>query len=52
MFLRYLKTQWHHYTPLVQWSLHKYKCLWGVGGKGRGSSIHEGVLHIYTLRLG
>ena len=29
----------HHRTPLVRWSLHKYKYLWGVGGKGQGSSF-------------
>ena len=29
----------YHRTPLVQWSLHKYECLWSMGGKGRGSSI-------------
>ena len=22
-----------HYAPLMQWSLPKYKCLWGVEGK-------------------
>ena len=42
----------HHRTPLVRWSLHKYKYLWGVGGKGQGSSFQEGVSHTYTLRLG
>ena len=41
-----------HHFPLVQWSLYKYKCLWSVGGKGRGSSLQEGALHTYTLRLG
>ena len=40
-----------HRAPLVQWSLHKYKCLWGVGGKGQNSSLQEGVLQTYTLRL-
>ena len=25
--------------------------LWGVGGKSCGSSLQEGVLHTYTLRL-
>ena len=29
----------NHCTPLVQWLLYKYKCLWGVGGKGQGSSL-------------
>ena len=40
-----------HCTLLVQWSLHKYKCLWGVGNMGRGSSLQEEVSHTYTLRL-
>ena len=31
--------------------LHKYKCLWGVGGKGQYSSFQEGASHTYTLRL-
>ena len=35
----------------MRWSLHKYKCLWGVGGKGWGSSFQEGVSHTYTPRL-
>ena len=26
---------WDHRTPLMQWSLHKYKYLWSVGGGGR-----------------
>ena len=42
----------NHRTPLVRWSLHKYKCLWGVGGKDWGLSLQEGVSHTYTLRLG
>ena len=42
----------YYYTLLVRWSLYKYKCLWSVGGKGRGSSLQEGVSHIYILRLG
>ena len=37
--------------PLVRWSLYKYKCLQGVGGKGRSSSLQEGASHTYTLRL-
>ena len=41
-----------HRTPLMRWSLHKYKRLWGMGDKGRGSSLQEGISHIYTLRLG
>ena len=36
----------------LKWSLHKYKCLWGVGGKGWGSNLQEGASHTYTLRLG
>ena len=34
------------------YNLHKYKCLWDVGDKGWGSSLQEGALHTYTLRLG
>ena len=41
-----------NHTPLVRWSLHKYKCLWGVGVKGWGSSLQEGASHTYILRLG
>ena len=29
----------------------KYKCLWGVGGKGWGLSLQEKALHTYTFRL-
>ena len=25
--------------------------VWGVGGKGRNSSLHKGVLHTYTFKL-
>ena len=39
-----------YYTFLV-WSLHKYKCLWDVGGKDRGLSFQELASHIHTLRL-
>ena len=39
-------------TPLVRWSLYKYKCLWSIGGKGRGSSLQKRASHTYTLRLG
>ena len=35
----------------LKWSLHKYKCLCGVGGKGWGSNLQEEVSHTYTLRL-
>ena len=42
----------HHFTPLVQWSLHKYKCLWGAKGKGWSSNLQEGASYTYTLRLG
>ena len=41
----------YHRTSLVRWSLHKYKCLWSVEGKGQGSSLQERALHTYTLRL-
>ena len=41
----------YHRTPLVRWSLYKYRCLWGVGGKGWGSTLQERVWHTYTLRL-
>ena len=38
--------------PLVRWSFHNNKCLWGVEwGKSWGSSLQEGALHTYTLRL-
>ena len=40
-----------HHAHMAQWSLHKYKCLWGVGDKGWGSSLQERALHIITLRL-
>ena len=42
-----------HLTPLMQWLLHKYKCLWGVGcgGKDQSSSLYEGASHTFTLRL-
>ena len=50
-----LVTQTYTHIPLVRWSLHKYKCLWDVGGggegKGHGSSLQEGTSHTYTLRL-
>ena len=35
------KVRIHHRTSLVRWSLYKYKCLWSVGGKGRGSSFRR-----------
>ena len=41
----------YHRTLLVQRSLHKYKYLRSVGGKGRSSSLQEGFSHIYTLKL-
>ena len=49
-----LVTQTYTHIPLVRWSLHKYKCLWDVGGggKGHGSSLQERASHTYTLRLG
>ena len=40
-----------HHTPLVRWSLHKYKYLWGVGGKDRDSSLQERTSYTYTLKL-
>ena len=40
-----------HRTPLVRWSLHKFKYLWGVGGKDRSSNLQERVSHTYTLKL-
>ena len=42
----------HHFTPLVQWSLYKYKCLWDARGKGRCSNLQGGASYTYTLRLG
>ena len=36
---RSTKDKKDHRTPLVQWLLYKYKCLWGVGGKGRDSNF-------------
>ena len=51
IFIFLLKFSYHH-IPLVRWLLHKYKCLWGVGGKRWGSSLQEGASHTYTLRLG
>ena len=44
----------HHRTLLMQWSLHKYKWLYSVEGKGRGSSFQEETSHTsytYTFRL-
>ena len=38
-------------VPLVQWSLHKYKCLWDVRGKDQGSNLQEGASYVYTIRL-
>ena len=35
---------------LVWWSLYKYKCLWGVRGKGWDLSLQEGTSHSYILR--
>ena len=42
----------HHHATSVWWSLYKYKCIWGVEGKGRGLSFRERVSQTYTLRLG
>ena len=41
----------HHRTPLVRWSLHKYKYLWDVESKGQGSNLQKRVSLTYTLRL-
>ena len=41
----------YHHASLVRWSLHKYKCLWGVGNKGWDLNFQKGALHMYTLRL-
>ena len=41
----------YHRASLVRWSLHKYKCLWGVGNKGWDLSFQKEALHMYTLRL-
>ena len=35
----------------VWWLLHKYKYLWGVGGKGRCSNLQKGAIHTNTLKL-
>ena len=37
----------YHRTLLMRWSFYKYKCLWGVGGKSRGSSLQEKALHTH-----
>lgn len=42
----------HHCTSLVRESLYKYKCLWDVEGKDRGSNLQERVSHTYVLSLG
>ena len=42
----------NYHTLLVRWLLYKYKCLWGVGAKRRGSSLQEEASHTHTLRLG
>ena len=37
------------YPWCMRWSLHKYKCLLGVGDKGQSSSLQEGdFTYIYT----
>ena len=41
-----------HRIFLVRWSFHKYKCLWSVGSKGRGSNLQEETLRTYTPKLG
>ena len=47
---RFKENIMHHCTPLVWWSLHKYKCLWGVRGKDRDSSLQEKTSHTYILK--
>ena len=37
---------------MIKLFAYKYKCLWNVGGKGRGSNVQKRILYIYTLRLG
>ena len=34
-----LKKIYYYHALLVRWSLNKYKCLWDVESKGRGSSF-------------
>ena len=34
---------YYHRAPLARLSFNEYKYLWGVEGKGRGSSLQEGV---------
>ena len=44
-----LSVQSDHRISLVRWSLHRYKCLWGVGGQGsRFKSPGGSFTHIYT----
>ena len=50
--IRDFKFEFYHCTPLVWWIFHKYKCLWGVGDKGQGSSFQEQTSHTYIFRLG
>ena len=45
------KCESYHRISLVRWSLHMYKCLWGIGGKDCGSNLQEEASHTYTLRL-
>ena len=39
----------NHWTLLVRWPLHKYKCLWNVGDKS--STLQKGTSYTYTHRL-
>ena len=39
----------NHWTLLVRWPLHKYKCLWNVGDKS--STLPKGTSYTYTYRL-
>ena len=48
----YFSSDVNHHASLVRCSLHKYKCLWSVGGgKDRDSSLQERASYTYTLYL-
>ena len=54
---QFIETNVNAFTTVHPWCGNHFTSIsacgmWGVGGKGRGSSIQEGVSHIYTLRLG
>ena len=43
-----------YHALLIQWSLYKYKCLWGAEDKSRGSSLQEEVhthIHLDYIRV-